>query len=434
MESFTILIPSMRPPFSHGIEIIQFKNIIKEIGKKFNVKPIWVIFQPDKIEHEKTSDYEIIYYDNYKNALEILEEKNPDLILFDGDLTCYSISFALAGKFKNIPVVTTFFVTESENNPNFLWAKSRLRILFGNGLMRDEGSANTNKEMDPKKFKMLSFGLSEYRFLLRTLKKINYSNFDLLRFMLFFPRFQIFSEQDTVKHPLASGVLNLCSTPKIVKKLKNAGFLDTTIFLCGNPYFDNLFLKRRDYSNKLNNPKTRILFCTSSLHEHGMWSKQKEDNFVINIIKNISENKANEIALKIHPSTSSRKEYEELLQTNNLNITLYQKEDFVTLLAEYDIVICYGQTTAILEGILLNKKIIFIDFFNEHNLNQFFDESVMTYCSKLNDLDTKIQTSLEKIISKDRYQKYIEKHIGRFDGNCSTLAANEILKICNKKN
>ena len=58
----------------------------------------------------------------------------------------------------------------------------------------------------------------------------------------------------------------------------------------------------------------------------------------------------------------------------------------------------------------------------------------MTYCSKLNDLDTKIQTSLEKIISKDRYQKYIEKYIGKFDGNCSTLATNEILKICNKKN
>ena len=87
MEEFKILIPNMRPPFTHGIEIGQFQNIIKKIGEKFNVKPIWVIFHADKIQHQKNDEFEIIYYDNYDNALEILDKTKPDLILFDGDLT-----------------------------------------------------------------------------------------------------------------------------------------------------------------------------------------------------------------------------------------------------------------------------------------------------------------------------------------------------------
>tara|TARA_B110000014_G_scaffold263168_1_gene259051 strand:- start:1189 stop:2478 length:1290 start_codon:yes stop_codon:yes gene_type:complete len=428
MQDLTILIPNMRPPFSHGIEIVQYENIMQKICEKFNVKPIWVIFQADKIEHQKTDEYEIIYYDNYNNALEILDETNPDLILFDGDLTCQSIVFALAGKYKKIPVVTSHFVTHLKGESRFSWFKARVRTTFAN-----EGFANVDKGEKPRTFKMLSYLVSEYRFLLRTLKKMKYSTLDVLRFMSFFPRAQTFSSEANPVHPIAGGDLNLCSTPELVDDLKTAGFAPQTIFLCGNPYFDDLFFKKQNNSINIENLEPRILFCTSSLHEHGIWSKKKEDDLIINGIKSILKTGKHKISLKIHPSMSSDKDYRELLDKNKLNITLHQKENFITLLSEYDIIVSYGQSTTLLESVLLNKKVVFIRTPEIDKTNIYFDESIMTLSSNVNDLGSKIQTSLEKVVLKNNYQNYIQKHIGKFDGNCSTLAANEILKICNKK-
>ena len=427
MEEFKILIPNMRPPFTHGIEIGQFQNIIKKIGEKFNVKPIWVIFHADKIQHQKNDEFEIIYYDNYDNALEILDKTKPDLILFDGDLTCQSIVFSLAGKFRKIPVVTAHFVHDTKGFSKFTWFKTRLHLTFS-----DEGFSNVSKT-EPKKFKMLSFLLSEYRFVLRTLKKMNYSTFGILKFMSFFPRVQTFSTRQNPVHPIASGDLNLCSTQALYEDLKNSGFKSQTIFICGNPYYDNLFLKHNLISKKPNNIKPRILFCTSSYHEHGVWSKKYENDFITRVVKTILKSGMYDISLKIHPSMSSKEEYDELLHENNLGITLYHQEDFITLLSNYDIILVYGQPTILFESILLKKKVILINLPEFKEQNEIIDETIMTLCTNLNDLNTKIKISLEKTFSETDYQNLVKQFVGIFDGNCSTLAANEILKICNKK-
>ena len=427
MKEITILIPNMRPPFVHGIETTQSQNIINKLKEKIDVRTVWVIFQPDKIEHIKTDDYEILYYDNYNNAIEILDNIKPDVILFEGELTAPSITFALSGKSKKIPIVTTHFITNIEDYSRFKWFKGRLKITFAN-----EGFANVNKGENPRRFKMLSFLLNEYRFLLRTLKKMDYSTIDLLKFMSFFPRIQTFSNTMIPVHPIASGDLNLCSTPKLVKKLKNAGFPNSTILLCGNPYFDKLFSKKQNQLEKQKNvKKTKVLFCTASMHEHKIWTKEKEDRIVTEVIKQILTNKEIELALKIHPSSSSKKEYEELLKEHSFNVTMFQKENFIELLKQYDVVLSYGITTVLLESILLNKPIVFLSFRDEKNLNLYYDEKIMTSCLNFNELSTQIKQAQIKKIKKIDYENYINKHIGKFDGNCSMTAADAILKICN---
>ena len=144
---------------------------------------------------------------------------------------------------------------------------------------------------------------------------MDYSTIDLLKFMSFFPRIQTFANTMIPVHPIASGDLNLCSTPKLVTKLENAGFSKSTIMLCGNPYFDKLFTQSQNKLEKQENvKKIRVLFCTASMHEHGIWTKEKEDRIVTKVIKQVLTNKEIELVLKIHPSTSSKHEYEELLK------------------------------------------------------------------------------------------------------------------------
>lgn len=433
MKTVTVLIPSMRPPYIHSMEVMQIKNISDKLKEKCNLHIIWVVFQSGRINEIKTDILQIIDFKNYENAIQILDEMKPDLILIDGELSCASITFAMAGRYRKIPLVSMYFVEEFVGFKKRWFAiKSRLRLAISSRVFAD-----VSNESKPRKFKMLSFILKEYHFLIKTLSKMDYTIFQLVKFMYTYPRIQLFANSEIPVHELTSGDLNLCSIPHWTKRLETIGLQKSSIALIGNPYFDGLYLQiqesKRTSPSKID--KVRVLFCTSPMHEHGIWTKKEEDEMIIKVIKEVLNHTELEIVIKIHPSSSSIDEYNKLLQNTNTKIKIYQKENLIELLSQHDVMITYGSGSQLLDAILFKKPTVFLDLLNKNEkLNLFFDEDVTIQCNSLNELTSKIKYSISKEVNESAYQSYIEKHLGKFDGKSSDRARDAILELLNSKN
>ena len=84
LKNITILIPKLKPPFAVDIINSQMDSIIKQLEKRCNLRIIWVVFPPNRINEVKEKSYDVIDYHNFHNALEILDITQPDLILMEG--------------------------------------------------------------------------------------------------------------------------------------------------------------------------------------------------------------------------------------------------------------------------------------------------------------------------------------------------------------
>ena len=123
-EKITILIPIMRPPNVTSVDVKAVNKIIEKLKEKIEVRQIWIIFQNTKFKILNLNDIEVIHFEEFKNAVEIIEKFQPDVILFDGELTILSVAFALAGKKKETPTVGTFFIPEIKKAES-RWVKNR---------------------------------------------------------------------------------------------------------------------------------------------------------------------------------------------------------------------------------------------------------------------------------------------------------------------
>lgn len=419
----------MRPPYTHSVEVSQITNICTKLKEKCNLRVVWLVFQAGKIDESKTDGDEIIHFLDYENAIEVLEEIKPDIILMDGELTCYSTTFAIAGRFKKIPLVALYLVTDVDKQSITKWLsiKSRLKLALSNRVF-----ASISTESEDKIFGMFRFLLKEYIFLLRTLRKMKFSIFHLLKFITFYPRIQLFAHHYIPFHKIASGDMNLCSIPEWAKKLENAKFPKSSILLIGNPYYDRLFLQMRDYKSDKSLTSTKrikILLCTSPMHEHGVWTKKEEDSMIISVINEILNRDEFEMAIKIHPSSSSLDEYRKLLKENHLAVTIYQKENLIELLNSYDVMITYGSGTQLLDAILIKKPVVFLDFGHHSLLNLFFDNNLTIECNSIHEILEKIKEAKLSTITNSHHEDYVKKHLGVFDGKSSERAADAILEL-----
>lgn len=435
-ESITLLIPHNRPPYVQDYRTMYMKNIIHELRKKCNLKVVWVIFQPKKTVIEKTSsnDLLILNLHDYHDALEILEETKPDVVIINPQLEFVNLSFALTARFKNIPVVTTFLSFSTallEKIKPWNLIKMQSRLLFASKIPID-----ISKDTHSRPFNQFTYLFEKYVFLIKSLQKINYSKFQLLKFNSFILKKRIFSYYNL--DPIFCGDLNLVSTPNWIDKLTKLGLTKNSLALVGNPQYDHLFIELPKTKSipKTDSSKTRILLCSSPMYEHGYWSKKEEGNLIVNVLDEISKHNELEIAIKIHPSSSSIKEYEQLVKKTGNKIPIYQKEDLVELLRSYDVIIIYGSSSVLLYCVLLKKPLVFLKFGSKFKSDAYVDERVQTICTSPENLMNKINESKSRKISSIDYENFVEKHLYKFDGKSSHRIAKEILALVkrNKNN
>jgi len=423
-EKISILIPIMRPPNVISVDVKTINKIIEKLKERVEVTPIWIIFQNSKFKIQNSNNTQVIHFEEFKNAIEIIEKFHPTLILFDGELAIPSLAFALASKKKKVPTVGIFFIPEI-NKAESRWIKKRMQMIFSKKAFTD-----TKIDMELDESRAIKFLVREYKFLLRTIKKINFSVSELTKFFVTYPRVQLFSRYHIAYHKINEASITLCSTEDWKAKLKKSGFNDRNLKVIGTPLYDDLFNKTKDmHFKQKNSEKVKILFCSSSMHEHRIWTKRIEDQLIKNVINKLNENKDFQISLKIHPVTSSKKEYEELLKEIKYDVKLYQKENFLELMKEYDIIITYGPSSIVHECVLLKKPIILLQLITEELTESMYDENVIGVCKNLNDIFKKINELQNKKVDQVIRDEYIENIIGKFDGKCSERAVNEILRI-----
>ena len=423
-REITILIPLMRPPDVTSVDVKAINNIISKFKEKVKVKQIWIIFQNSKFKIQNSNDIKVIHFEDFKNAVEIIEKFQPTFILFDGELTIPSLVFALIGKRKEIPTIGTFFIPELGKR-EIRWIKNKIQMIFAK-----KAFTNTKIDFESDESIAIKFLFREYQFLFRTIIKLNFTILELIKFFINYPRVQLFSRYSIVHNKINEPTLTLCSTIFWKDKLKEIGFDKNNLKVIGTPLYDDLFNKTKDMKfEHSHSEKIRILFCTSSMHEHGIWSKKNEEKLIKNTINKLNERKDFQISLKIHPVTSSIKEYEKLIEKIGLNIKLYQKKNFDELKKEYDVVITYGASSIVHECVLLKKPIVSLQLINDSLTEVSYDESVIDICKDLNNIFDKINNALNKKEDHEIRKNNIENLMGKFDGKCSERAVNEILKI-----
>jgi len=423
-EKITILIPIMRPPNATSVDVKAVNKIIEKLKEKIEVRQIWIIFQNTKFKIQNLNDIEVIHFEEFKNAVEIIEKFQPDVILFDGELTILSVAFALAGKKKETPTVGTFFIPEIKKAES-RWVKNRIQMIFAKKAFTQ---VKIDSELDESR--AINFLFREYKFLLRTIKKMNFNLFELIKFLITYPRVQLFSRFHIAHHKINEPTLTLCSTISWKDKLEKQGFDEKKLKVIGTPLYDNLFDKIKDIDFKHTNlEKIKILFCTASMHEHGIWSKEIEDGLIKNTINKLNEHEDFQVSLKIHPVTSSIDEYKKLIKETKLDVKLYQKESFLELIKEYDVIITYGPSSIVHECILLRKPIVLLQLINDSLTESMYDEDTINICKNLDNIFNDINDAQNKTINQTIRNESVEKMIGKFDGECSERAVNEILKV-----
>jgi len=428
LDNITVLAPIRRLPSNASIDISVVKNITKELQSNYNVNLVWLVVLP---KSEDTESYQyhnlnIINFFDYDNIQDIINSINPDLIIVRPSIEPINLALSICCKQYKIPVITAFFRIGKINSQPSL-SKSFLPLL------RSAFSKNVKGDINSKKnksyFKGFNFFLKRFFFMSRSVSK-SFNFFKSLHFFINY--FRLLPHLDKM-HPILSGDLNLCKSESEKNLLVDSGFESTTIKCVGNPAFDELYLKKNNLekNNSKKDDKIRLLFCTSTLHEHGFWSKEKEFELIKSVIKNILSNPKFEMNLKIHPSSSSMHEYLDELQKFNQSINIYQKEDLVELINQHDVMITYGGTSVVFYGLVMNIPIISLNLSDDPDWLLTEPKFVTFDCKDINELQNLVLKSIKKDISK-KINLYVQKHIGIFDGQCSIRCAKEIASILKK--
>lgn len=423
MKELTILVPKILPPENNDIVSNELNNIFSKLKLHFKIKIYWIVFQPYEFEQYSIDESTIIDYHKFHDAVEIIDKFNPDVIITEVVLGLNGIAFATAGKFRKIPVVAISNPGTNKKTAKFFQFKMIIRLFLSQKILGDVSDNN-------KKFGFFLWAMHRHSFLLSTLRKCNKNILELMKFYWIYPRIQIFSNTYFVMHPILSGDLNICFNKHHYEMLLNSNFDKHTLVITGDPAYDHIYdkIQKKSHSSQTTD-KIRVLLSLSSMHEHGWLSKGEDDKIVLNIIDTILQNPKFEIALKIHPFSASHDEYSLLLKQTSYDVKIYQKENTIELMKNYDVMVNYGGSNVVLDIILSGKPVVMYILNSNEEFNRFYDPNVMIGCTKISELPDAIKNSIKKTISNDSFTSYIENHIGKYDGKSADRAANEIKKL-----
>ena len=428
MVHLTILIPINKLPYLNDAFTTQCKNICESLSKKIDLKVTWVMF-PSIPPYQKSdfvsSNHEVIFFDEFCNLSNIFDIVKPHIILVNGSLDFHNVQTILISRFRKIPIITLFFRNPYVEKLSFFSAlQARFRGLTAKYDL-------SSKQPKLSRLFTIKFYFNQFNFLFKTLCNVEMTK--IQSFMFFLKYVKITSLDVNPTHKIISGDVNLCNVEEMKNILLLHKFENSSIFVVGDPYFDNHDLREQKNITKNESLKPKILFCTTPNHEHGLCSKEKEFDLIINVINTILNHDI-EIALKIHPTSSRIHEYTDALKGKILiPITIFQSENLTEILNDYDIMLTYGATGAIHDAVLIGKPIVNLDF--DRNLTGFvahYDEKIITHCKNIQSLISDIKNSNKKIILQNDIERFFQKYLGYSKIKPSITSADIIYSLFKK--
>jgi hypothetical protein len=393
-----------------------FFSVVKELENKFIVEVLWIV-ENGGYKLKKYKDSVNIYnLYSYHNYLEILNELKPDIVItIHGDQGYIERSMLKAARYEGIPSVD---IISSVIEINYFKKKISLGIINARlNAVRDHGRILVRK----------------YRFLLRTLKAIRYGYKLTMVMMLKDIYIPVLAFIPRYNHGGAD--LNIVSNTEWIQLLTSKGINKDKVVVTGDCFLDTLYEKLRYYPKQKNHTSNKlfILLVTSPLVEHGYWTPRMRAKVVYEIISSIKDQILDvQLQIKIHPITENRKDYEEIVSPIDENISIIQSADLTELIDNSDIIVGFGATSAYFQALLLSKPVLLANLFGEDNSNNIYiRENLITECKSTIELINHIKDRTYMIPSKDTLDDVIQRLFYRFDGKCSSRAANHIINLIN---
>jgi len=403
--------------------ILIMNSILKELRKKIEVEEFWFVYT----KGEKTNSKEkikILYIDDFDNAKKVLEKVKPDLIHVWPTYTPIDYSFTLAAKKLKIPILGGFHRPFANETASF---GSYLKLIFEKTIPTD----NINSKR--KNMKRGRFFVFKFWFLLKTQISLKRNPIDSLIDILIICREILKHETIPINSRFAVSA-HWIGGEDLIKPLIKSKFRKETIFLTGNPVYDEIVNQTPHFiPNSKKESKIRVLFAPSTPFEHGFTSRSEQDKAMKDIIKNIIKKKSEIIlTVKIHPSSAVYSEYKELIDDIDPNIILKQEGGILDYLNESDILITYPDTSLIPLPLFLKKPIILYNFYNAKN-SIFLDKELAFECKDTTNITTQIiEIISNKIKIKGNADKFIKDYLYRFDGLASERISNLMLDMMHK--
>jgi hypothetical protein len=406
-----------------------FKKMVESLGTKTSVESYWILCQPDEIP-ESTLSPNTFDIHSYSNGVDLLKKNKPDLILIDSQIEPIQYAISLAAKNLKIPIIARppladYFPMNTVKSSII----SKIRNFFSSQVPSDD-------EKNKKFLRRGNFFMYKLKFLILTKLALKQNFFTVFFSTLYYLRQIVLTRSQLPLNPLID--LHLLASEAQISNYKKKNIQDSKLKLVGNIWVDRLFEKISQLNYEIKNDNIRILIITTPYFEHGFWTSNQRDDFLTKLLTILKNNTKFKISIKIHPTSENRTYYQNLLQSIDFPIPIFQSEDLWSLIPNYDIFISYGSAQALgdlafsqkrtisisvgqsLQDVPLVKKAILSDFIVE--------------CKHLDNLLNAI-TSIINSSPKpnDEYLAERKKIFYNFDGKSAERTANIILSFLNNK-
>lgn len=428
MKSIKILVPIHTNPDIVSDTTIFFKNVLPELRKKVNTTIIWVVYQPNKIKIFRNTDEGILDFHNYKNFVELLEQEKPDLVYAGATYSLIDYAISSASRYLEIPVLSKIYSRLTVVKETKSMMKSAVTRIFEDHLPSD-------KKNEEKQFmKRGRFFLFKLRYLYRTINATNINKLKsfmiLLKILTYF-----FSIGKHEGYPEFANTAHWLESEKLVKKLTNMGYNEESLFVTGNPMYDEIIKKINTFKKIKNEERIKVLFMPLAYYEHGMWTKEQNEQNFQGIVKKLNQNKKILLKIKLHPSSHYFDYYKKMINEINENILVFQKGDALEHILESDMVISYAGHGTSLVYVLLGKKPLILCKFDGIDNGPLLNKKIATRCDDLKKLNDVIDNEFEyNSISEEHIQSFLKEFFYKLDGKSSERVADLIIKTIFKNN
>lgn len=404
-----------------------FKKMVESLGTKIKVEPCWILCQPDKVSESMLS-LNVFDIHSYTDGVDVLEKNKPDLILVDSQVEPIQYAISLAAKNLGIPIIArpplvNYFPTNKVESST----SSKLRNFLSSTVPSDD---KTNEKV----MRRGNFFMYKLRFFLQTKLALKENFFSAFFSTLSYWKQIGLSRSQLPVNPLID--LHLLASKIQIPDYKKMGIQDTKLKLVGNIWLDRLFEKISHPGYEIKNDTIQILIITTALFEHGFWNSNQRNDFLTKLFTILGNNPKFKISLKIHPTSENLTYYQNLLESLDLSIPIFQSEDLWDLIPNNDVFISYGPSQALGDLAFSQKRTISVSVGEPLRGIPLVDEAISSgFIVECKHLDNLLNTITSIINSSpkpnDEYLSERGKLFFNFDGKSAERSTNTILSFLN---
>jgi hypothetical protein len=408
---------------------VAFDNFLPIMSKYDKIHMTWLVYGPEKIDipsNLNSNEISVIDIHDFSDGMDVINKIKPDVVFSSFSNNPVNYALALAAKTAKILLI-------GEYHSEFGTMSNQRKMLIEFSKNFFSNSVTTDNKPEQKKFLRRGiFLIYKINFLLKTHKACNANFLRIMKeFLVIIWSFYSYTKNPRRDIKFGSD-LYLIFGKKIFENAIKDGYPSEKLFLCGDVRYDSCFKSLKKLKEKQISKKLRILMITTPFYEHGWWSKKQRDDIVNSIIQEITNHNDYALTVKIHPSSENLSEYQEIVNSIDSTIPLFQKGDVLQFLDDADVVISFLSSDAVFSALFLHKPIVFFNA-GQYKNDLLVDKELVFECNSINSLSSVIdKASLNHSLQKKKIDIFIDDYFFRSDGLASERVAKKILELLKK--